>query len=289
MLSHDQLKLYRDDGYVLVENLLDPQVQAALKNAVTEICDGARKLAESNEILDLEPNHTPQTPRVRRIKSPHAHFKLFGDLAAYPPLVEILKQLIGDNVRLRGSKINMKPANVGSPVEWHQDWAAYPHTNDDLLAVGVMIDDVNEENGPLLVVPGSHKAPNYNHHNEDGEFVCAIDPAQNPTLDLSRAVPLTGKAGSMSFHHVRTVHGSAQNTSSRPRTLLLFEYAAADAFPLSGVQNWQEYNSRIVAGAPTLDIRIGSVPARAPYPPANGAGNIYENQAGAKKRYFVVK
>ena len=44
----------------------------------------------------------------------------------------------------------------GSPVEWHQDWAFYPHTNDDLLAVGVMLDDMELENGPLLVLPGTH-------------------------------------------------------------------------------------------------------------------------------------
>ena len=47
-------------------------------------------------------------------------------------------------------------------------------------------------------------------------------------------MPLTGPAGSMSFHHVRTLHGSAQNTSSRDRHLLLYEYAAADAWPLIG-------------------------------------------------------
>ena len=48
----------------------------------------------------------------------------------------------------------MKSGEFGSPVEWHQDWAFYPHTNDDLLAVGVCIDDMNETNGCLLSSPG---------------------------------------------------------------------------------------------------------------------------------------
>ena len=48
----------------------------------------------------------------------------------------------------------MKSGGFGSPVEWHQDWAFYPHTNDDLLAQA-FIDDMSEENGCLLVVPGS--------------------------------------------------------------------------------------------------------------------------------------
>ena len=49
---------------------------------------------------------------------------------AWPPA-----QLIGPGVRYNGHKLNMKSGEYGSPVEWHQDWAFYPHTNDDLLAV----------------------------------------------------------------------------------------------------------------------------------------------------------
>jgi phytanoyl-CoA hydroxylase len=43
----------------------------------------------------------------------------------------------------------MKSAGYGAPVEWHQDWAFYPHTNDDLAAVGIMLDDCDLENGPI--------------------------------------------------------------------------------------------------------------------------------------------
>ena len=51
----------------------------------------------------------------------------------------------------------------------------YPHTNDDVLAIGVMLDDMTEENGPLLIMPGSHKGPTYDHHS-NGFFAGAIDP-----------------------------------------------------------------------------------------------------------------
>ena len=53
---------------------------------------------------------------------------------------------------------------MSSPVEWHYDWAFYPCTNDDFLVVGVCIDDMNEENGCLMVMPGSHKGKIYDHH-----------------------------------------------------------------------------------------------------------------------------
>jgi len=87
-----------------------------------------------------------------------------------------------------------------------QDWAFYPQTNDDLAAVGIMLDDCEIENGPMMVMPGSHQGPVYDHHGPDGRFCGAIDPAQCD-LDFSRAVPCLGKAGSVTVHHVRAVHG----------------------------------------------------------------------------------
>ena len=63
------------------------------------------------------------------------------EIVRSPAVLDILKKLIGPGLRLHGSKLNMKSAHYGSPVEWHQDWAFYPHTNDDVLAIGVLLDD----------------------------------------------------------------------------------------------------------------------------------------------------
>ena len=61
----------------------------------------------------------------------------------------------------------MKSAQYGAAVEWHQDWAFYPQTNDDVLAIGVLIDDLRPENGPLMVFPGTHRGPTFDHHSEE--------------------------------------------------------------------------------------------------------------------------
>ncbi len=74
-------------------------------------------------------------------------------------ILEILRELIGPAIRFDTSKLNMKSPGYGAAVEWHQDWAFYPHTNSDLCAVGVMMDDCGIENGPLLCIPGSHRGP----------------------------------------------------------------------------------------------------------------------------------
>ncbi|MBL8700256.1 MAG: phytanoyl-CoA dioxygenase family protein [Alphaproteobacteria bacterium] len=287
MISQQDVDFYHEQGYVVVKNAVEPEMLSRLRQAVSEILAGARGLTAHNDIYDLEPTHQPNDPRVRRIKTPHIHFSVFREFARYAPMVEVLKQLLGPSgVRLHGSKINIKASEYGAPVEWHQDWAFYPHTNDDLTAVGVMLDDCTLENGPLMIVPGSHRGDTFNHH-QDGYFCGAMDPKADG-IDYSKAVPLVAPAGSLSFHHVRVVHGSAQNTSSRSRTLLLYEFAAADAWPLAGVPNYAAFNDRLVAGEPTYVPRLTPVPVRMPMPAAPKQGSIYENQSVFKNKYFAI-
>jgi phytanoyl-CoA hydroxylase len=291
MLSPADVAFYRDQGYLVVPDVLEPATLRSVRAELARILDGARAVTTHTDRYDLEPGHRPEDPRVRRVKQPHRFYPVFGDLMRHPRLVAVLTALLGPDVRLHGSKINLKSPHYGSPVEWHQDWAFYPHTNDDLLAVGVMLDDCGSDNGPLLVVPGSHRGPTFNHHTgdyrADGYFCGAIDP-EAIRDEIARAVPLTGRAGSMSFHHVRLVHGSAQNVSSLPRTLLLYEYGAADAWPLLGVSDLADFDARMITGASTLEPRVVPAPVRMPLPPARHQGSIYETQSDAGRRYFPV-
>jgi ectoine hydroxylase-related dioxygenase (phytanoyl-CoA dioxygenase family) len=285
MISDRDVASYRENGYILVPNVLDPPTVASLRREMESILDGARSVAQHTDVYDLEPGHRPDAPRVRRIKAPH-RLPVFDQLFRHAGLVAIVQALLGPGIRLHGSKINLKAPRYGSPVEWHQDWAFYPHTNDDLLAVGVMLDDCALDNGPLLVVPKSHTGPIYDHH-AGGYFCGAVEPGAIEA-EIGRAVPLVGSAGSMSFHHVRLLHGSAQNVSDRPRALLLYEYAAADAWPLMGVSDFAGFNARLVSGPPTIEPRVAPVPVRMPLPPALHQGSIYENQTDATRRYFAV-
>jgi hypothetical protein len=84
------------------------------------------------------------------------------------------------------------------------------------------------------------------------------------------------------------VHGSAQNVSSLPRTLLLYEYGAADAWPLMGVSDLADFDRRMITGTSTLVPRMVPAPVRIPLPPARHQGSIYENQSDAGRRYFPV-
>lgn len=261
---------------------------AELRNVTDRIVESAYGLRDHTDILDLEESHTPDCPRVRRIKRPHLAHPFYNELARNETITSTLEPLIGRNIRLRpAGKINMKAAGYGSPVEWHQDWAFYPHTNQDVLAVGILLDDMDRNNGPLMFLPGSHKGPIYDHHS-DGAFCGAID-VESSGLDVSGAIEVHATAGSMTVHHARLIHGSALNRSGRQRRILLYEYAAADAWPLAGIEsvaNMEEFNSRIVHGQPTLQPRMEDVPVRMPLPIAKFQGSIYENQRTLESRYF---
>jgi phytanoyl-CoA hydroxylase len=287
MLTPQQVEAYHRDGYLVVPRLIQGEQLAELRALTDRIVDEARGVVANDDLYDLEPSHTPNLPRVRRLKPAiFKRYEFFKALTREPRITSILSQLIGPNIRLYGGKLNMKSAGYGSPVEWHQDWAFYPHTNDDVLATGIYLDDCDLDNGPLLVLPGTHHGPTWDHH-ADGRFCGAMDPA-NCDLDFDKAVPLTGPAGSMTIHHARLVHGSALNRSNRQRRLLLHEYTAADAWPLMGIADFDDFNDRMVLGETTIEPRLRPAPVRLPLPPADHQGSIYENQRGTDRRFFAT-
>jgi len=285
MLTESQIESYRCDGYLVIPRLIEGEQLAELRALTDRIVGEARGVAANDDLYDLEPSHSAALPRVRRLKPAiFKRYRFFHDLVRDPKITSIVSALLGPAIRLYGGKLNMKSAGYGSPVEWHQDWAFYPHTNDDVLATGIYLDDCDLGNGPLMVLPGTHLGPTYDHH-ADGRFCGAMDPAACD-LDFSKAIPLMGPAGSMTIHHARLVHGSALNTSNRQRRLLLHEYTAADAWPLMGVSNFDEFNSRLVLGDPSNQPRLRPAPVRMPLPPADHQGSIYENQRAAGRRFF---
>ena len=288
MLSPEQRQQYFDDGYVFVESAISGGLLRQLHAVTEEVCAGAKGLREHSQFVDLEPSHTPELPRVRRIKTPQDAHPFFRELAQNPQITDCLCSLIGEDIRLHpGGKVNIKSPKVGSSIEWHQDWAFYPHTDEDVLAAGILLDDMDETNGPVMFIPRSHKGPVYDHHSH-GAFCGAID-VNREGVDVSKAVEIHASAGSMTIHHARLVHGSSSNRSNKQRRVLFFEYAAADAWPRSGIEHVRdldEFSSRIVRGKPTLQPRFEQVPVRMSLPIASFQGSIYENQRTLESRYF---
>jgi ectoine hydroxylase-related dioxygenase (phytanoyl-CoA dioxygenase family) len=284
------VEAYRAQGFLLVKDALRPAELSGLRAVVDAFIERSRRLDRDDNAIELEPGHRPDRPRVRRIKQPHGLDPVFANFCRSSSILDPVRALIGPNLRLIGSKVNIKGADAGSSVEWHQDWAFYPHTNDDLLAVGVLLDDVGPENAPLLLLPGSHRGPVHDH-TANGVFAGGFDPRQCG-LDVGGAVPFTGTAGSISLHHVRLVHGSGINRSTRDRRMLFIEIAAADAWPLLGVISYDAwFQGQMISGTPTTSFRMEALPIRLPLPPAVTGElrrdvTLYRLQEHLPRRYF---
>ena len=108
--------------------------------------------------------------RILRLIQPQNNNKLFYELSRNKKIIDIVKKLIGGTVRFHLGKLNFKLPNKkkGSLVEWHQDFYIrfYPHTNDDLITVGIYLEDCYEKNGPLKVIKGSHKKELFIYHQQ---------------------------------------------------------------------------------------------------------------------------
>lgn len=288
VLTDSQIKSYEDSGYLMLERHLPIEVIEGIRAEIARFEDEARELTESNDRLELEEGHTAEQPRIRRIRLPHTISDVMRELLYSDQILAPARDLIGPDLRLHTTKLNMKSPENGAAIEWHQDYAFYPHTNDDILAIGVIIDDMESENGPLMVYPGSHKGPIYDHH-VDGVFAGAFIP-RDVGLNPADAVELKGPAGSISIHHGRMVHGSSKNTSTSSRRILFFEMMAADAFPIFGsLTKWdglEDYNTRMLCGEPTITPRLKDIPIRIPQPQPDVITSIYEFQKGLKGSGF---
>lgn len=280
MLSPEQIAFYHEHGYLTVDNVLSADELSALRRATDEFVERSRHISQSDDVFDLEPNHSAERPRLRRIKNPIIQHEVYRQIFHHERILDAVEQLIGPGLRRNNTKLNMKEPDHGSAVEWHQDWAFYPHTNDDILAVGVCIDDMTEENGCMLMAPGSHKGELHSHH-EKGVFVGAVS---EPGFQPAHVAQCLVNAGGITIHHARTLHASTPNHSANPRRLLLFEYCSIDSWPLLGVSAYADYCASIIRGEPSVRPRAEAVPVIIPLPKPENAGSIFEIQESLRNR-----
>src|SRR6202158_1775461 len=122
MITDDDVKAYQRDGVIVVPDVLGAATLTKVRSVIAELVAGAANTLEHTDVYDLEPGHSAENPRVRRIKTPHKVHALFDEIVRSSAVLDILKQLIGPGLRLHGSKLNMKSAHYGSPGERDQEW-----------------------------------------------------------------------------------------------------------------------------------------------------------------------
>lgn len=214
---------YDEYGYVVADLLTDTEL-AELRAALDEVLARAAGLTSSNENFFIAMGEDGR-PGVTRIRHPIAQHEAFRALISHPKLLDLVEALIGPNIQFVHSKINLKPPrNESAAYPWHQDWPFNPHTNFDMLAVMIPLDDAMVQNGCLQVVPGSHKLGPVDHRYGRAFGVADERLVADPAARAYLEVP----AGGVTLHHCCLLHSSTENLGTRSRNALLFDYRAAD-------------------------------------------------------------
>ncbi|MCP5089125.1 MAG: phytanoyl-CoA dioxygenase family protein [Rhodobacteraceae bacterium] len=283
LLTQDQKDQFWRNGVLLIEDGITPGEVARLKEVFSDWVEESRNhSSDYGETLDgrlrfdLQPGHSAEKPALRRVQSPEEVSDVFAELMRNASTVDYCAELIGPGIRFHHGKVNSKLPGSATEVKWHQDFPFEPMTNDDMITCLLFIDDVTLENGPLEVIPGSHKGPLYPHWH-DGLFTGAV---ADEIVERHRdqIVKCTGRAGSVCLMHASLLHGSAPNMSDRPRTLYITTYYAEDAIELSPNHLPSRFTHDLVRGEASGRVRCTPYELRLPAVPK--ATSFFAQQEG---------
>lgn len=218
-LSPAELAAYERDGYLACGPVLTPEgVTVIREHCMTawikqkEGFRGDRSWLENT----LLPNIHHLAPAVRA-------FYFDG------PMVDVATQVVSPNIKAATSQLTFKLRGNTKPVQWHQDNGYGRLDPPNAISCLTALDDVDQANGCLWIIPGSHKWGQMQHAEGTASASGNFRPEQTMKVDESTAIPITMKAGECLFFHGWTLHKSEGNLSDRDRRILFFRYADADA------------------------------------------------------------
>ena len=287
MLTRRQIDEFWRDGYLLAENAVSGEQLRSLQESIREWVQesGAHDAPFGEPTVDGRPRfdmgeeHCAERPALRRVNNPSEIDAHYNDVMRNSAMLDMVADLIGPDVKYHHCKINLKLPGSHTVVGYHQDFPYTPHTNDDIVTALLMLDDVTEENGCPMVVPGSHRGPLYSLF-KGATFTGFVEPEQGRALK-EREVAVTGKAGDACLMHTRLVHGSAANRSDCARGLFICVYTAADAFPLARNPMPSKLEGSIVRGERTRVARLMQADIELPEQPKKASFFAVQGQASA--------
>ena len=169
-LTQEQIDKFWTDGVLVVEDAVSAKELADLKQVFQGWLEESRshskdygKTLDGRPRFDLQPGHRSNKPALRRVQSPEEVSEIYANVMRKARTVDYCVDLLGPNIKFHHGKVNSKLPGSATEVKWHQDFPFQPMTNDDIITCLLFLDDVTLENGPLEVIPGSHKGPLYSH------------------------------------------------------------------------------------------------------------------------------
>jgi ectoine hydroxylase len=229
-LTNEQVAEYRDKGWILLPSIFSSKERSVLEAAAFEV------LERVGPEVAREDDGSPHV-----CWGMHLFDERFSALTRHPRMLEPVEQLLGNQVFVHQSRINIKQQN-GSIVEWHQDWGTY-HRIDGIpeprgIMIGIFLDDVRSVNAPVLAVPGSHRNglvseavidDAVSDHDRAAKYRYDITPkTMKQLVDENGLEAIEGPAGSVLLMNMAVVHGSSVNISPLRRLLLYVNVSTVD-------------------------------------------------------------
>jgi ectoine hydroxylase len=235
-LNPEQVRAYERDGFLMLEQLL-PQVE------VQALVEEISRMARDPAIIRREESITePGSNAVRSIFMVHQLSPIVSRLARDPRLINVARQILGSEVYIHQSRANMKPGFKGKEFYWHSDFETW-HVEDGMpamraLSCSVLLTDNNACNGPLMLVPGSHRhfiscigetpQDHYKQSLKKQEYGVPDAVSLQLLAEQGGIQAMTGKAGSVVFFDCNTMHGSNSNISPWPRSNVFMVYNSVE-------------------------------------------------------------
>ncbi|TCK19924.1 phytanoyl-CoA dioxygenase family protein [Pseudonocardia endophytica] len=278
VITEEQRDFYDRNGYLVLERIIPDEWLERLRAVTDEMVERSRPLTESDRVFDLEPTHSAEDPRLRRVTSPVDQHPEYWAFASESVIADVAADLVGDDVKFHHSKLNFKWAKGGAEVKWHQDIQFWPHTNYSPLTIGTYLYDCGMEQGPLGVMPGSHEWELYDLYDDQGNWRGALSEEDAAAVPAERTEYLPGPAGSITIHNCRMLHHSAANHSDIGRPLLLNIYSAADAMPYTYNPLNSSHAGDVVRGNPARMARHDPRPCPIPPDWSGGYSGLFAQQ-----------
>jgi len=205
---------YWAKGWVVVEGVFPPAVVEPIAALALELAERELSPSQGPDRVDRSADGTVVVPR--KLDRAFGRHEAFRRLLFPSPLPGLIEQLIGVPPLLHDDQVFFKPPRHGSPKAYHQDNAYFRcHPADHVVTAWLALDEVDEANGRLRYIDGSHRGPILESRRlPDRPHDMTTDPA---SIDLGReSLAPVGKGGVV-LHHGDTLHASGPNASSRWR------------------------------------------------------------------------
>ncbi len=210
-LNPQQIQEFEREGYLFFPGLFTREEIKVLTDEVPRLYAQGRP----------ENVREKDSDAVRTNFAAHMYSYPFARLARHPRMVEPIMQLFGEELYMHQFKINGKMAFDGDVWQWHQDYGTWK--NDDLMPearamnVAIFLDEVNEFNGPLMLIPGSHKLGVIEADHDTSTTSYPLWTINHDTIrklvERGGIVAPKGPPGSMILFHSCLVHASTSNLS----------------------------------------------------------------------------